>query len=178
MILAVARFVGSKPVGEPAPDKKREREGDLRHHEAASHSGLALPDSCARGALLQHRLRLYSRNCQRRHEAEQETEQEARDHAEEESDAVDAHLDRQGARAVDDGGREQADEPSRRDRSSDRAEQEDDDGLGDHLPREPERGRPQRGARCHLGLARLGAREQQVRHVRADDDEDERHGRE
>ena len=63
------------------------------------------------------------------------------------------------------------------DQSDRRAARREHDALGQHLPNEAAAARAERRANGHLLLSSRGAREQQVRQVRADDEHDDADGR-
>ena len=148
-------------------DQEQDRERDLRDDESAAHPIPARAAAAAASAFFQSGLQLRARQLQRRHE----TEQPAGDDREREREEKDAGVDRGVLRA--DKILRQLEQspqaPVRQEHARAAAGQPEDRCFRQQLPDESPAARAQRGAHGHFPLPREAAGQQQVRQVRARD---------
>ena len=138
--------------------------------------GALAAGGCAVAALaLQRPLQVHAPGLKRRHHAEEQAgtdrhDQRDRQHAEIDGDVGDAR----------DVGRRERDEHPNTQHGQSRAKRRRNHGeqkaFGRELTHQPRPGRPKRGAHGHFAAARRAARQEQVGHVRARDEQDEAHG--
>ena len=150
--------------GHQHDDRQRELGGDEHPAKAiaARRSGRSSP------GVLQRSVQIETSDAHRRREAEQEARRDAEDQGEEEHLAVDGDVaEPRDARRLQPLNR--AHRNGRQRDAGGAAEQRQPDALGQQLAHDPKPARAHRGAHGHLALTRERSRQQQVRDIRARD---------
>ncbi len=160
------------PEHEASANEQQHRERHLRHDERVTEALAAAAARDALGAVLERVGQIDAQRAQRRREAEEHARQERDDSREDENGEVEPD-----ARDARDVGwippRHQSDAGVRQAKAEDRARGGQHEALRQELTQHPHPVGPERRAHGHLALPRLGAREQQVRHVGAGDEQQE-----
>ena len=168
-------------VGEAAHEQaghheQQQRERDLHADQGASHAQAVRPPGPDGGAGLQRAGHAGARQADGGHQADGEPREDRQSESEACRAPSEAEIEHEGLAL---GGERQdgVGEPAREEQAGRSAEQRQQQALGQVLPHEPEGPRPQREPHGRLAAPGFRAREQQVRHVGAGDQQDEPHER-
>ena len=152
-------------------DEHEQGEAALQRHQAVAHGAAARRLRAASERLL----RIDASELQRRRGAEQQTAADAEDHREGEAERIEAGLEADRERAVRRHRSQRFGAPPRDQDADDRAEDAEQQVLGEHQPDHAAGPGAEREAHADFAIARAGAREHQVGGVAADREQHQQH---
>ena len=161
---------------EPGADEKDHRQRDLGDEQQAA----AAPAAAARAAsaFLEHLVQVHARGPQRGHQPEQQAREDRDGERKTQHPRIDRRVPQQFREVTRHDQREQARAPERQRQAEAAAGERQQHVLGEELLQQPSAARARGGAQRHLLLPRGAGRQEQVRHVRAGDEQHEADGSE
>jgi hypothetical protein len=162
---------------EARADEQHERERDLRDDERVAQAEAAQPGRRAAGVVLERRDEIGARGVERGGEAEDEARRERDGEREEQHARVDREIEQRRLFRGEEAG-QQVGRPQRDDEPDAAAREREHDRFRDQLPHEPPARRSEREPDRDLTPPGGGPRQQEVRHVRAGDEQHDADDRE